>query len=92
MPVYEPIPVSEKAAYGSCMMAQNLAVDSIRSKLDWRESRVDTMLGMSTTLVGHALLLMRIWDAFTDQVMGWISDNTKSRWGRRRPFVFEFCC
>ena len=28
MPVYEPIPVSEKAAYGSCMMAQNLAVNS----------------------------------------------------------------
>ena len=29
----------------------------------------------------------RLWDAFTDPLMGWISDNTKSRWGRRRPYL-----
>ena len=85
MPTYEPIPVREKMAYGSCMMAQNLSVDTIKNLAG---PIFNITLGMSTTLVGHALLLMRIWDAFTDPLMGWISDNTKSRWGRRRPYIF----
>ncbi|TWO34038.1 MFS transporter [Seonamhaeicola sediminis] len=29
----------------------------------------------------------RIFDAITDPIMGYISDNTKSKWGRRRPYV-----
>ena len=32
--------------------------------------------------------LPRIFDAFTDPIMGFITDNTKSRWGRRRPYIF----
>jgi glycoside/pentoside/hexuronide:cation symporter, GPH family len=30
----------------------------------------------------------RVFDAITDPIMGFISDNTKSRWGRRRQYVF----
>ncbi len=45
------------------------------------------MLGLSPALVGMALFVPRIWDAFTDPVMGMISDNYHSRWGRRRPFI-----
>ncbi len=44
-------------------------------------------LGMSATLVGAALAIGRLWDAFTDPVMGAVSDNTRSRWGRRRPWI-----
>ena len=29
----------------------------------------------------------RIFDSFTDPIMGFISDNTKSKWGRRRQYV-----
>ncbi|SEP83743.1 glycoside/pentoside/hexuronide:cation symporter, GPH family [Hyunsoonleella jejuensis] len=29
----------------------------------------------------------RIFDAITDPIMGYVSDNTKSKWGRRRPYV-----
>ncbi|MEM9680216.1 MAG: MFS transporter [Bacteroidota bacterium] len=32
--------------------------------------------------------LPRFFDAFTDPIMGFISDNTKSKWGRRRQYVF----
>jgi GPH family glycoside/pentoside/hexuronide:cation symporter len=44
-------------------------------------------LGVSPVLVSAALTIPRIWDAFTDPLMGRISDNFKSRFGRRRPFV-----
>jgi GPH family glycoside/pentoside/hexuronide:cation symporter len=45
-------------------------------------------LGMSPTLVGLLGALPRLTDALTDPLMGYISDNTKSRWGRRRPYIF----
>jgi GPH family glycoside/pentoside/hexuronide:cation symporter len=32
-------------------------------------------------------MIWRIWDAVFDQVMGNISDNARTRWGRRRPFI-----
>lgn len=45
------------------------------------------VLGMSPTLIGIVLAIARIWDAVTDPVMGSISDNFRSKWGRRRPFI-----
>jgi GPH family glycoside/pentoside/hexuronide:cation symporter len=45
-------------------------------------------LGVSAVLVGLAIGLPRILDAITDPLMGYISDNTWSRWGRRRPYIF----
>jgi len=44
-------------------------------------------LGIEPWLVGLALTLMRIWDAIVDPVIGWLSDNLRSKWGRRRPFI-----
>ncbi|RJP17542.1 MAG: MFS transporter [Candidatus Abyssobacteria bacterium SURF_5] len=37
-------------------------------------------------LIGLTFLLARFWDAVTDPAMGYISDRTRSRWGRRRPY------
>ena len=45
-------------------------------------------LGVSPALVGLLGALPRVFDAITDPLVGFISDNTKSRWGRRRPFIF----
>ncbi|AKJ65144.1 Na+/melibiose symporter-like transporter [Kiritimatiella glycovorans] len=44
-------------------------------------------LKVPATLVGLAVSLPRLWDAFTDPFMGNISDNTRTRWGRRRPYL-----
>ncbi len=45
-------------------------------------------LGVSAILVGYAVSIPRIWDAFTDPLIANISDNTHSRFGRRRPYIF----
>nr|WP_221773371.1 MFS transporter [Ruficoccus amylovorans] len=45
-------------------------------------------LKISPGLLGLCLMLLRGWDAITDPLMGNISDNARTRWGRRRPFMF----
>lgn len=45
-------------------------------------------LGMNPALVGLVSALPRLTDAITDPLMGYISDHTKSKWGRRRPYIF----
>jgi len=45
------------------------------------------ILRVNPAWVGIALTLPRIWDAFSDPIMGKISDNFHSKWGRRRPFI-----
>ena len=45
-------------------------------------------LGMNPGLVGLVSAIPRLTDALTDPMMGYISDHTKSRWGRRRPYIF----
>lgn len=45
-------------------------------------------LGVNPLLIGLALTIMRLWDAVTDPLMASISDNTRTRWGRRRPYIF----
>jgi GPH family glycoside/pentoside/hexuronide:cation symporter len=45
-------------------------------------------LGMNPALVGLLGALPRLTDAITDPLMGYISDNTRTRWGRRRPYIF----
>jgi GPH family glycoside/pentoside/hexuronide:cation symporter len=44
-------------------------------------------LGVEPWLVGLAITLIRVLDAFVDPVVGWLSDNLRSKWGRRRPFI-----
>jgi sugar (glycoside-pentoside-hexuronide) transporter len=45
----------------------------------------DTLL-LAPAFVAWTFLIGRFWDGFTDPVMGYVSDATKSRMGRRRPY------
>lgn len=44
--------------------------------------------GVNAIWLGYALAIPRVIDMLTDPLMGVISDNTRSRWGRRRPYIF----
>ncbi len=45
------------------------------------------VFGISAAAVGTMFLVTRIWDALNDPLMGIISDRTKTRWGKFRPFL-----
>ncbi|MEZ4452841.1 MAG: MFS transporter [Nannocystaceae bacterium] len=45
------------------------------------------VLGVAAGLAGLAILVPKLWDVFTDPWMGHLSDRTRSRWGRRRPYL-----
>lgn len=46
------------------------------------------VVGLSSQLVGFAILVALMADAFLDPIVGQISDNLRSRWGRRHPFMY----
>ncbi len=47
-----------------------------------------TVLGQSAALAGGLVMFSKIYDIFADIFIGAMSDRTKSRWGRRRPYLF----
>ena len=46
------------------------------------------ILGLSGSLTGIALAVGLLFDAISDPLTGFLSDNWKSRWGRRHPFLY----
>ena len=44
-------------------------------------------LGLSAFWLGLILIVPRLWDSFSDPLIGHFSDNTRTRWGRRRPYL-----
>lgn len=78
------VPLSQKLLYG----AAGVALIPGMQLIDRLAQVVLNMgLGMSPTLIGLAMFVFRIWDAFTDPYFGNLSDNHRSKWGRRKPFI-----
>jgi GPH family glycoside/pentoside/hexuronide:cation symporter len=46
------------------------------------------VLGAPSQMVGRAIAIALFFDAFADPIVGTISDNVRSRWGRRHPFMY----
>ncbi len=43
--------------------------------------------GLPVIIAGSILMLIKIWDAINDPLIGWLSDRTQSRWGPRIPWM-----
>lgn len=78
------VPIPKKIIYGLGAFVNNLLAAAIGGMT----IVLNLGLGMNPALVGLLGALPRLIDAFTDPLMGYISDHTKSRWGRRRPYIF----
>ena len=78
------VPLGQKVAFGVGMLANQMfpAVIGIFIVVLVQD------LGFPGWMWGVISLVPRLFDAITDPIMGYISDNTKSRWGRRRQYVF----
>ena len=79
-----PLSLKVKLGYGICDLGGNLFFTVIAFLL--LNYLTDTV-GLSAGLAGILIMTGKIWDAVTDPVTGYISDRTKSRWGRRRPYI-----
>ena len=78
------IPFFQKIVYGTGAFVNNTLAAAIGNMM----IILNLGFGMNPALVGLLGSLPRLTDAFTDPLMGYISDNTRSRWGRRRPYIF----
>ena len=45
------------------------------------------VFGLSPSDAGLVFLLAKVWDAITDPLMGYLADNTSTRWGKFRPYI-----
>jgi GPH family glycoside/pentoside/hexuronide:cation symporter len=78
------VPVGQKIAFGLGMLANQM----FPAALGIFMVVLVENLGMPSWMWGVLFFVPRIVDAFFDPIMGFISDNTKSVWGRRRQYVF----
>ena len=78
------ISVKEKIAYGLGDTASNIIFQTVMMFLMLYYTDV---VGLSPAVVGTLFLVVRLFDAVTDPVMGNLADKTKSRFGHFRPYL-----
>ena len=47
-----------------------------------------SVAGLPALIAGNLLMVIKLWDAINDPLIGWMSDHTSSRWGPRLPWMF----
>ena len=72
------------AAYGFGSIAETLHSKVFSIFLIFYYQQI---IGVSGTLAGLAMLISTIFDAVDDPIVGALSDRTRTRWGRRHPFI-----
>jgi GPH family glycoside/pentoside/hexuronide:cation symporter len=75
---------AQKIAWGMGAITDHFMTNSVANIAD----KIYTMgFGVNPSVLGWVMALPRLIDAFADPLMGALSDNTRSRFGRRRPYI-----
>lgn len=77
------LPFTAKLFYGLGQLCNNL----LAAALGCMSIVLNLGLKMNPAWIGTILSVSRFTDALSDPIMGYISDHTKTRWGRRRPYL-----
>lgn len=78
----------EKFGFGLGDAASHIVFDSSVAILAYFYTNI---YGLPPAVMGTLFLIVRVLDAITDPIMGAIADQTKSRWGRFRPWLLIIC-
>lgn len=78
------LPLSKKMWYGVGYLPDSI-LNNIYGSLIFMVYNVE--LGLTAAAIGMIGLIIRLWDAFNDPFIGNLSDKTRSRWGRRHPYM-----
>jgi len=78
------IPIFQKAIYSIGGLVNSIQAAALGAMV----IVLNIGLGMNPALVGLVGAIPRIVDAISDPITGYISDNIRTRWGRRRPVIF----
>ena len=76
--------IKEKLGFGINDLGGNLYFTLMSF---WVLKYLTDTVGMAAGLAGTAIMIGKIWDSVNDPLMGFISDRTISRWGRRRVYL-----
>ncbi|MBI5115276.1 MFS transporter [Candidatus Poribacteria bacterium] len=78
------VSIFEKSCYGASGFGIGLTRNMIGIYLLFYYADV---IGLSPAYISLAIMIGNVWDAITDPLMGFISDHTHTRWGRRRVYI-----
>jgi len=77
------VPMGQKFAYGAGQLTINLYPAALGVFMFY----LIYGFKMDPALAGLVAALPKLFDAIIDPIMGYITDNTRSRWGRRKPYI-----
>ena len=78
------VPLKQKVAWGLGGVSDALSMGALMTMVF---PVFQLGYGLSPVVIGFAIAISRVFDAITDPLIGNLSDNTRSRFGRRRPYI-----
>ena len=83
-PAAPPVPFAQRLTWGAGSLA---TIGYLNVFTALALYYLTLVLKMDEVLAGLLITVARLIDAFSDPVMGWVTDHTRTAWGRRRPYL-----